>query len=86
MSSTAEAALQRWSRATRRSHRVVAAGTVGFLHSELVGTGFPCLIAHGGPGLRHGLYRGLDPLAAANQLVCWDHRTGQPCRQTASPA
>ena len=51
-----------------------AAGTVSFLHSEVVGVGRPCLVAHGGPGLHHGLYRSLDPLAAGSQLVYWDHR------------
>lgn len=45
-----------------------------WLHSELVGDGPPCLIAHGGPGLHHGLYRSLDPLAAGRLLVYWDHR------------
>lgn len=49
-------------------------GTVGLLHSEVVGAGPPCLIAHGGPGLHHGLYRGLDSLAADRRLVYWDHR------------
>lgn len=49
-------------------------GPVGFLHSEVVGAGPPCLVAHGGPGLHHGLYRTLDPLAATRQLVYWDHR------------
>lgn len=53
---------------------MTATGTVGFLQSEVVGAGSPCLIAHGGPGLHHGLYRSLDPLAASSQLVYWDHR------------
>jgi proline iminopeptidase len=44
------------------------------LHAELVGDGPACFIAHGGPGLHHGLYRSLDPLAARHQLVYWDHR------------
>src|SRR6266851_506389 len=47
---------------------------VGFLESELVGDGPPCLITHGGPGLHHGVYRSLDPLAASHALVYWDHR------------
>ena len=34
------------------------------LHAELVGEGPPCFLSHGGPGLHHGLYRTLDPLAA----------------------
>ncbi|MGH9030567.1 MAG: alpha/beta fold hydrolase [Acidimicrobiia bacterium] len=46
----------------------------GFLHTELVGEGPPCLVAHGGPGLHHGLYRTLDLLSAHHQLVYWDHR------------
>lgn len=44
------------------------------LHTELVGAGPPCFISHGGPGLHHGLYRTLDPLAARHHLVYWDHR------------
>ena len=45
-----------------------------FLHCTLLGEGPPCFIAHGGPGLHHGLYRSLDPLAARHLLVYWDHR------------
>lgn len=45
-----------------------------FLHTELLGEGPACLIAHGGPGLHHGLYRTLDPLSAHHLLVYWDHR------------
>lgn len=55
----------------------VAAATVPagpFLQAELIGAGPPCLIAHGGPGLHHGLYRSLDPLASNRLLVYWDHR------------
>lgn len=47
------------------------------LHVEVVGTGPALLVAHGGPGLSHDLYRSLDPLAALGgglQLVFWDHR------------
>ncbi len=44
------------------------------LHTEVVGAGSPCLVAHGGPGLHHGIYRTLDPLAATVNLVYWDHR------------
>ncbi len=44
------------------------------LHHEVVGAGSPCLVAHGGPGLHHGVYRTLDPLAAGRRLVYWDHR------------
>ena len=32
------------------------------------------LIAHGGPGLHHGVYRTLDPLGDGRRLVFWDHR------------
>ena len=53
---------------------MTADGTIGFLHTEVIGTGLPCLIAHGGPGLHHGLYRSLDLLSADHQLVYWDHR------------
>lgn len=45
-----------------------------FLHTELIGEGPPCFVAHGGPGLQHGLYRSLDPLAGRRFLVYWDHR------------
>ena len=31
-----------------------------------------CLVPHGGPGLHHGVYRGLDPLAKGRTLVYWD--------------
>lgn len=44
------------------------------LHVEVVGSGTPLLVAHGGPGMSHDLYRTLDPLAADHQLVFWDHR------------
>ena len=47
---------------------------VGALYYEEVGEGKPLLIAHGGPGLHHGLYRTLDPLGATRRLVYWDHR------------
>lgn len=46
----------------------------GHLHVEVVGHGLPCLVAHGGPGLHHGLYRTLDPLSSGHRLVYWDHR------------
>ena len=44
------------------------------LHVETIGDGQPLLVAHGGPGASHGLYRTLDPLAGRRQLVFWDHR------------
>lgn len=44
------------------------------LHHVEVGSGEPCLVVHGGPGLHHGLYRTLDPLASTHRLVYWDHR------------
>lgn len=47
---------------------------VSGLHVEVVGDGPPLLIAHGGPGAHHALYRTLDPLASSHQLVFWDHR------------
>lgn len=53
---------------------MAAVETVDFLHSEVIGDGRPCFIVHGGPGLHHGLYRTLDPLAVGRQLVFWDHR------------
>ena len=45
-----------------------------FLNTEQIGAGPACLIAHGGPGLHHGLYRTLDPLSTDHRLVYWDHR------------
>jgi proline iminopeptidase len=51
-----------------------ATETGAVLNSVVVGDGKPCLIVHGGPGLHHGLYRSLDPLAVGRQLVYWDHR------------
>ncbi len=44
------------------------------IHSEVFGSGPACLIAHGGPGLHHGVYRTLDPLGDGRRLVFWDHR------------
>lgn len=44
------------------------------LHVVAVGTGAPLLVAHGGPGMSHDLYRSLDPLGDGRQLVFWDHR------------
>lgn len=47
---------------------------VSGLHVEVVGDGPPLLVAHGGPGANHTLYRTLDPLASRRRLVFWDHR------------
>ncbi len=47
---------------------------VSGLHVEVVGDGPPLLVAHGGPGADHVLYRTLDPLAVGRRLVFWDHR------------
>ncbi|RHW24148.1 alpha/beta hydrolase [Nocardioides immobilis] len=44
------------------------------LHVEVVGSGPPLLVAHGGPGMSHDVYRSLDPLADRRKLVLWDHR------------
>lgn len=44
------------------------------LYYEEVGSGRPCLVAHGGPGLHHGVYRSLDRLGEIRRLVYWDHR------------
>ncbi len=41
---------------------------------EQVGSGPPALIMHGGLGIDHRAYRGLDPLASALRLVYYDHR------------
>ena len=63
----------------RRPHRVppgrraASAEPVG-LYVESVGVGAPLLVAHGGPGLDHRLYRSLAPLAAGRRLVFWDAR------------
>lgn len=39
-----------------------------------VGAGSPCLVLHGGLGIDHNAYRGLDVLAGDLQLVYYDHR------------
>ncbi len=44
------------------------------LHVETVGSGPPLLVAHGGPGISHDVYRSLDPVADGRELVFWDHR------------
>jgi proline iminopeptidase len=44
------------------------------LHVVAVGAGASLLVAHGGPGMYHDIYRSLDPLAEGRQLVYWDHR------------
>ncbi len=41
---------------------------------EETGAGRPLLVCHGGPGLHHGPYRSLEPLATGRRLVHWDHR------------
>lgn len=52
----------------------VLTARVSGLHVEVVGDGPPLLVAHGGPGANHTLYRTLDPLADVHRLVFWDHR------------
>jgi proline iminopeptidase len=47
---------------------------VAGLNVVTVGEGPALLVAHGGPGMHHGIYRTLDPLAAGRMLVFWDHR------------
>lgn len=47
---------------------------VSGLYVEVVGDGPPLLVAHGGPGANHSLYRTLDPLATSRRLVFWDQR------------
>lgn len=44
------------------------------LHLEQIGTGPPALVLHGGLGLDHTAYRGLDPLADHLRLTYLDHR------------
>lgn len=44
------------------------------LHVETIGDGPPLLVAHGGPGASHGLYRTLAPISGRRRLVFWDHR------------
>lgn len=56
------------------SARTALRARVSGLHVEVVGDGPPLLVAHGGPGAHHVLYRTLDPLASSRQLVFWDHR------------
>lgn len=52
----------------------VLTARISGLHVEVVGEGAPLLVAHGGPGASHGVYRTLDPLGSGRQLVFWDHR------------
>jgi len=44
------------------------------LHVETLGDGPAFLVAHGGPGAHHGIYRTMDRLADRRRLVFWDHR------------
>ena len=47
----------------------------GRLFYEVVGSGDPILVVHGGPGLDHGYLRpGLDVLAASHALIYYDQR------------
>jgi len=47
----------------------------GRLFYEVVGTGDPIIVVHGGPGLDHGYLRpGLDVLATSHTLVYYDQR------------
>ena len=73
--------------ATRAAVADIAGTTIAF---ETVGEGPALLICHGGPGLHHGAYRTLDPLATGRELVYWDHRghgrSGRPPRATLSMA
>jgi pimeloyl-ACP methyl ester carboxylesterase len=52
----------------------------GRLFYEVVGTGDPIFVVHGGPGLDHRYLRpGLDVLASSHALVYYDQRgTGRP--------
>jgi proline iminopeptidase len=52
----------------------VLTARVSGLAVEVLGAGAPLLVAHGGPGADHTLYRTLDPLAAGRRLVFWDQR------------
>jgi proline iminopeptidase len=56
----------------------------------LVGSGPTALVLHGGLGVDHSLYRGLDPLAQQLRLVYCDHRgngrSGRPDRETMTMA
>src|SRR5437899_1160136 len=49
-------------------------GSFGKIYYDQIGDGPPCLIAHGGPGIHHGVYRTLDPLGKVRRLIFWDHR------------
>jgi pimeloyl-ACP methyl ester carboxylesterase len=44
------------------------------LFVEQMGEGEALVVAHGGPGLSHDLYRTLEPLARGRRLVLFDHR------------
>ena len=52
----------------------VLSARISGLHVEVVGDGPPLLVAHGGPGANHTLYRTLDPLSEHRRIVFWDHR------------
>jgi proline iminopeptidase len=52
----------------------ITLGSGTTLFYEEFGEGPPCLVAHGGPGLHHGVYRSLDRLGDIRRLVYWDHR------------
>jgi proline iminopeptidase len=51
-----------------------------------LGSGFPLIVLHGGPGLDHQMFRPyLDPLAVGHRLLYVDER-GQGCSQRVDPA
>src|SRR2546422_10949654 len=54
------------------------------------GTGWPCLVMHGGLGLDHSYLRGLDIVSDVLHLVYYDHRhngrSGRPPLETVTHA
>ncbi len=44
------------------------------LFVKVMGSGYPLLLMHGGPGLDHTTLSSLEPLAAAFTLIFYDHR------------
>ena len=66
-----------------QKHHIAVNGTNLFYAEE--GTGMPCLLLHGGPGLdHHEFVPWLSPLATSARLIYLDHR-GNGLSQRVSP-
>ena len=44
------------------------------LFVKIVGTGYPLVLMHGGPGLDHSTLLSLQPLADQFTMIFYDHR------------